>query len=116
MARCWAAYQNRKHARSVRRVPVIPTTTPSASPPLTTGTLTFHVVVDYVKRLFSMDGPDGPNGVRLHYEVMKVSRRTKNRFWEFDIRAESQERALADMQKAFPGHKCMGTWAEAQAH
>ena len=93
---------------------MIPTTT-GISPPLTDGNLTFHVVVDYANRSFSMDGPDGPNGVQLHYEVLKVARVLKHKFWEFDIRADSQEHALAERQKSFPGHKLVGTWASTQA-
>jgi hypothetical protein len=86
------------------------------SPPLTDGQITFHVVVDYANRSFSMDGPDGPNGVLLHYEVLKVARGLKRRFWEFDIRAASQERALQDMQRYLPGHNFVGTWADAKEH
>jgi hypothetical protein len=89
---------------------VIPTTTASVLPPVTEGNLTFHVVVDFLDQSFSMDGPE-TNGVKLHYEVFKVSRGLKNRFWEFDVRAETQEQALAEMQKHFPGHRSVGTWA-----
>jgi hypothetical protein len=60
-----------------------------------------------------MDGPDGPNGVSLHYEVMKAARGLTNRFWEFDMRAKSQEHALTEMQKSFPGYKFLGHWARA---
>lgn len=68
---------------------MIPTTTASASPPPTDENLTFHVVIDHANRSFSMDGPDGPNGVSLHYEVMKAARGLRNGFWEFNIRVES---------------------------
>jgi hypothetical protein len=84
-------------------------------PPVTEGKRAFHVVMDYANGWFSMDPPDGPNGVLVHYEVMKASRSMKNRFWEFDIKAESQEHALAEMQKAFPGCNFRGAWAETRA-
>ena len=53
---------------------MIPSTTGSAAVPVTTGNLLFHVIVDDFNRTFSMDGPGGPNGIRLHYEMMRVAR------------------------------------------
>jgi len=91
---------------------VIPTTTASVSPPVSYGNLTFHVAIDFTSQSFSMDGPE-TNGVRLHYEILKVARAQRNRFWEFDVRAESQQHASAEMQKHFPGHKFLGTWTDA---
>jgi hypothetical protein len=49
---------------------VIPATTGGRAP-ITSGNITFHVVVDNVNRTSSMDGPDGL------------------KFWEFDARAIS---------------------------
>lgn len=94
---------------------MIPTSSSSVSAPLTEGNIIFHVVVDFTNQSFSMDGPE-TNGIQLHYEVLKVARGLKNRFWEFDIRAGSPQQALADMQKYFPGHRFAGTWAETRAN
>ena len=95
---------------------MIPTMTPSAVPPTTSGTLLFHVFVDNFHHTFSMDGPDGPNGIRLHYEMLLVARLQKKKFGEFDLRADSQGAALAEMQKNFPDYKFLGTWASSQSN
>ena len=92
---------------------MIPTTTASLRPPGTEGKLTFHIVVDFTTQSFSIDGPE-TNGVLLHYEVLKAARGLKNRFWEFDVRTETKEQALAEMESHFPGYKIMGTWSNAK--
>jgi hypothetical protein len=92
----------------------MPTASSGASPPHL-GNLSFHVVVDYANRSFSMDGPDCPSGVWLHYQVVQVARGMKNKFWEFDIRAETQEQALAQVQADLYDYKFTGTWAATTA-
>jgi hypothetical protein len=79
------------------------------------GNLLFHVVIDDINRTFSMDGPGGPNGVRLHYEMIRVSRAQKKKLRDFDVRAESQEAALAEMRANFPDYTFLGSWDAAQA-
>jgi hypothetical protein len=95
---------------------MIPTTTASAAPPATSGKLLFHVIVDDFGRTFSMDGPGGPNGIRLHYEMLHAARVKKGRLRDFDLRADSHEAALAEMQNSFPGYKFLGTWASPQSN
>jgi hypothetical protein len=55
------------------------------------GRLPFHVIVDDFHRTFSIDGPGGPNGVRLHYEMQQAARREKKKLRDFDLRAGSHE-------------------------
>ena len=83
---------------------MIPSTTGSAAVPVTTGNLLFHVIVDDFNRTFSMDGPGGPNGIRLHYEMMRVARTQAKILRDFDVRAESREAALAEMKAQFPDY------------
>jgi hypothetical protein len=64
---------------------MIPMTTGDAGAPFAT---LFHVIIDHFNRTFSMDGPGGPNGVRLHYEMLQVARIQKKRLRDFDLRAE----------------------------
>jgi hypothetical protein len=73
------------------------------------------VIVDDFNRTFSMDGPAGPNGIRLHYEMMRVARTQAKTLRDFDVRAESHEAALAEMKTQFPDYIFLGTWAAAQA-
>jgi hypothetical protein len=82
--------------------------------PVTTGKLLFHVIVDNFNRAFSMDGPGGPNGIRLHYEMQRVAREQKKNLRDFDLKAESQEAALAEMKASFPNYTFLGSWAAAQ--
>jgi hypothetical protein len=56
-------------------------------------------------------GPGGPNGVRLHYEMLQVARAEKKKLRDFDLRADSHEAALAEMQNHFLGYQFLGTWA-----
>jgi len=95
---------------------MIPTTTATAAPPKTSGKSLFHVIVDDFHRTFSIDGPGGPNGVRLHYEMLQVARAEKKRLRDLDLRADSHEAALAEMQKNFPGYIFVGTWASSQSN
>ena len=94
---------------------MIPSTTGGAAVPVATGNLLFHVIVDGFNRTFSMDGPGGPNGIRLHYEMMRVARTQAKTLRDFDVRAESQEAALAEMKARFPDYSFLGTWAAIQA-
>ena len=80
----------------------------------TSGALVFHVIVDDFNRTFSIDGPEGPSGVRLHYEIQQVMRKQINKLRDFDLRAESFEAALAEIKIRFPNYTFLGTWAEAR--
>jgi hypothetical protein len=92
---------------------MIATTSRHAGAPFAT---LFHVIIDDFNRTFSMDGPGGPNGVRLHYEMLQVARIQKKRLRDFDLRADSYEAALAAMKKSFPGYAFAGTWASSQSN
>src|SRR6266481_1158270 len=100
---------------------MIPSTTGSAAVPVTTGNLLFHVIVDDFNRIFSMDGPGGPNGIRLHYEMMRVARTQAKILRDFDVRAESREAALAEMstlrmlKRIYPPCADRGTLAGGEA-
>jgi hypothetical protein len=61
-----------------------------------------------------MDGPEGPSGVRLHYEMLRVARWQKKKLRDFDLRAESRKAALVEMKLRFPNYTFLGTWAEAR--
>jgi hypothetical protein len=100
--------------QSLEGASMSPSTTGSASIALTSGDLLFHVLIDDFNRTFSMDGPSGPNGIRLHYEMMRMSREQKKKLRDFDLRAESQEVALAEMRAHFPDYTFLGSWANAQ--
>ena len=89
---------------------MIPTTSANAAPPTISGKLLFHVIVDDFHRTFSIDGPGGPNGVRLHYEMLQAARAEKKKLRDFDLRADSHEAALAEMQNHFPAYQFLGTW------
>ena len=80
----------------------------------TSGELIFHVIVDDFNRQFSIDGPEGPSGVRLPYEMQQVIRKQTKKLRDFDLRAASLEAALAEIQTLFPGYAFLGTWAQAQ--
>jgi hypothetical protein len=104
-----------RHGTEVLRCPHDPLTTGNAAVPVTTGNLLFHVIVDDFNRTFSMDGPDGPNGIRLQYEMVRVARTQAKILRDFDVRAESREAALAEMKARFPDYIFLGSWAAAQA-
>ena len=72
-------------------------------PPIS-GALVFHVIVDDFNRTFSIDGPAGPSGVRLHYEIQQIMRKQIKKLRDFDLRAESFEAALAEIKTRFPNH------------
>ena len=95
--------------------PMNPTTSTNAVLPAISGKLLFHVIVDDFPRTFSIDGPGGPNGVRLHYEMRQVARAEKKKLRDFDLREDSHEAALAEMQNHFPGYQFLGTWASSQS-
>jgi hypothetical protein len=86
--------------------------TSSETGPNTSSKLLFHVILDGAAGAFSLDGPGGPNGIRLHYEMQQAARSRSKRLRDFDLWADSQEAALAEMTKRFPGYKFMGTSAE----
>jgi hypothetical protein len=91
---------------------MIATSSRNAGMLLLSGRLSFHVIVDEFDSTFSMDGPEGPSGVRLHYEMLQVAREQKKKLRGFDLRAESREAALAEMETRFPDYTFLGTWAE----
>ena len=93
---------------------MIPTTGSGSVPP-TSGNPLFHVIIDNFNRTFSMDGPGGPNGIRLHHEMMRISREQKKKLRDFDLRVESEEAALAEMRAHFPDYTFLGSWANARA-
>src|SRR5260370_24523139 len=93
---------------------MISTTSATPAPPIISGKLLFHVIVDDFHRTFSIDGPGGPNGVRLHYEIFQVARAQKKKLRDFDLRADSHEVALAEMHNHFSGYQLLGTWASSQ--
>lgn len=95
---------------------MIPTTKVSNPAPLPQGQIAFHVVVDNTARTFTMDGPDGPNGIRLQFDAQQDARRLQRKFLEFDMRSDSQENALAEMWRSFPGYEFFGTWAKANSN
>lgn len=74
----------------------------------------FHVVVNDFHRTFSIDASDSINGIRLHYEMLRVARKQNKKFREFDIRAVSTEAAVAEVEARFPEYSFLGIWADAQ--
>ena len=75
----------------------------------------FHIIVDNFHRTFTIDGPDGLNGVRLHLDMLRKSRTLNSKFSEFDLRMESHEAVLAEMRKSFPDYSFSGSWASSQS-
>ena len=94
---------------------MIPTTSDTLAPPPGGGSLVFHIIVDDFSRTYTVDGPGGPNGIRLHFEMLQASRATKRKFRDFDLRLDLQEAVLAEMNRYFPGYTFLGTWASSQA-
>jgi hypothetical protein len=74
-----------------------------------TENLMFHVTVDNCQRCFWMDGPDGPNAVRLHYEIVLFARDKGLKLREYDIWAPSREVALAEVQTDLHGYSFLGS-------
>jgi hypothetical protein len=95
---------------------MIPTTGATRGLPTISGKLLFHVIVDDFHRTFSIDSAGGPNGVRLHYEMLQVARAEEKKLRDFDVRTDSHEAALAEMQNHFPGYQFLGTWASSQSN
>ena len=75
----------------------------------------FHIIVDNFHRTFTIDGPDGLNGVRLHLDMLRNSRTLNNKFSELDLRMDSHEAVLADMRKSFPRYSFLGSWVSSQS-
>jgi hypothetical protein len=73
--------------------------------------LTFHVIVDHAEKTFSIDGPDGPNGIRLHLEMVRVARERRKTLRDFDMRAPSTEEALTEMKSNLPDYSFIGPWS-----
>jgi hypothetical protein len=91
---------------------MIPTSNDQSVPSPGGGVLLFHIIVDDHKRIFSIDGSDGPNGVRLHYEMLLVCRaQSCKKLRDFDLRCNSREEAIAQMQNYFSDYTAVGTWA-----
>jgi hypothetical protein len=95
---------------------MIPTRSANVALAAIPGRLPFHVIVDDFHRTFSIDGPGGPNGVRLHYEMLQAERAEKRKLRDFDLRADSHEAALAEMHHHFPGYQFLGTWVSSQSN
>ena len=93
---------------------MIPTSGDKSSVSPISGRLTFHIIIDHANRTFSMDSPDGPSGVRPHYEMLIVARNQNRKLSDLDVRAETREAALAELQAHLPDYTFLGTWAEAQ--
>ena len=72
--------------------------------------LTFHVIVDHRERSFWMDGPGGPNGIWLHFEMARIAREQAKSLRGFDVRAPSQEVALFELRCSLPGYSFLGPW------
>ena len=72
--------------------------------------LTFHVIVNHAEKTFSVDGPDGPNGVWLHFEMIRVAREQGKKLRDFDMRAPSEEAAFIELQAHLPGYSYLGPW------
>jgi hypothetical protein len=47
--------------------------------------------------------------------MRQVARAEKKKLRDFDLRADSHEAALAEMQNHFPGYQFLGTWASSQS-
>jgi hypothetical protein len=78
---------------------------------MTQESLTFHVIVNRAQKNFSIDGPDGPNGVWLHFEMSRVARLQGNQLRDFDMRAPSHEAALSEVQSMLPDYSFLGPWS-----
>ena len=62
---------------------MIPTSGDKSSVSPISGRLTFHIIIDHANRTFSMDSPDGPSGVRPHYEMLIVARNQNRKLSDF---------------------------------
>lgn len=93
---------------------MIPTFAPSQTPS-SFGRLLFHAILDDSKRQYFLSGPDGPNGLRLHYEV-ELERRLGTKWREFDIRADSTAHAVAQIANHLPDYQHLGPWVRSRAN
>jgi hypothetical protein len=75
-----------------------------------TENLMFHVTIDNSQKRFWLDGPDGLNALRLHYEIALFAR-SKLQLREGDIWAHSREVALAEIQRELHGFTFLGPWS-----
>jgi hypothetical protein len=82
----------------------------SASAPGSGSLRLFHVIIDDSARLFFLSGPDGPNGVRVHYEVELARRKRGVKLREADIRADALDQVLALLGERLPGYRHQGAW------
>jgi hypothetical protein len=82
----------------------------SPSAPGSGGLRLFHVVIDDSARLFFLSGPDGPNGLRLHYEVELARRKRGMKLREADIHAVDLDQVLALLGEHLPGYQHQGAW------
>jgi hypothetical protein len=74
------------------------------APPTISGKLLFHVIVDDFHRTCSIDGPGGPNGVRLHYEMLQAARAEKKKLRDFDLRMDRPNTNALDVARAAAKH------------
>ena len=79
--------------------------------PMAGENLTFHVIVNRPEKSFSIDGPDGPNGVWLHFEMSRVARLQGKQLRDFAMRAPSHEAALSEMHSMLPDYLFLGPWS-----
>jgi hypothetical protein len=79
--------------------------------PMAGENLTFHVIVNRPEKSFSIDGPDGPNGVWLHFEMSRVARLQGKQLRDFAMRAPSHEAALFEMRSMLPDYLFLGPWS-----
>jgi hypothetical protein len=79
------------------------------------GPSVFHIVVEDLGRTYTVDGPGGPSGLHLHFEMLQASRALKGRYRDFDVRFNSGEEVRSYMLKYFPGYTFSGSWACSRA-
>jgi hypothetical protein len=82
----------------------------SASAPGSGSLRLFHVVIDDSARLFFLSGPDGPNGLRLDYEVERGRRKRGMKLREADVHADDLDQVLALLGERLPGYRHQGAW------
>jgi hypothetical protein len=73
--------------------------------------IVFHAVIDDTRKTFTMDGPGDPNGVRLHYEVVRAARQHGRNLRQLDIRAASLEAAVVEARAFLSGYAFSGPWS-----
>lgn len=90
---------------------MIPRSDSSAAAPGSSGNLLFHVVVDDFARNYSIHGPE-TNAMRLHFDVVQAARKQNRKLREADLRAQTQDAALATMKEHFPDYAYTGAWVK----